>query len=74
MVVRRTATGKTLTSGAQVGIEKSMYLSLCRAHWEEETGRWPVAKPKAAKKKPSRKTHLKLAAANTPRPARRIKR
>ena len=76
MVVRRTATGKTLTTGDQVGIEKSMYLSLCRAHWEEETGRWPVAKPKAksAKKKPAKKTHLKLAAANTPRPPRRVKR
>lgn len=43
MVVRRTSDGKALTSGDQVGIEKSMYLSLCRAHWEEETGRWPVA-------------------------------
>jgi hypothetical protein len=85
MVVRRTADGKALTSGAQVGIEKSMYLSLCRAHWEEETGRWPVAKPKAkaktkaaakpvAKKKPAKKAQLRLAAANTPRAARRVKR
>jgi thymidine kinase len=49
MVVRRSADGKALTTGAQVGIEKSMYVSLCRIHWEEETGRWPVAKPKAAR-------------------------
>jgi len=64
MVVRRTADGKALTSGDQVGIEKSMYLSLCRTHWEEETGRWPVpsdkvrAKPapaRAARKKPAAK-------------------
>lgn len=85
MVVRRTAEGKALTSGAQVGIEKSMYLSLCRAHWEEETGRWPVAKPKAkakvkaatkpvAKKKPAKKAQLRLAAASAPRPERRVKR
>ncbi|RZA16386.1 MAG: thymidine kinase, partial [Lysobacteraceae bacterium] len=79
MVVRRTAEGKALTSGAQVGIAKDMYLSLCRAHWEEEMGRWPVAKPKTkakvtaaakplssktgAKKKPARKAQLRLAAA-----------
>lgn len=79
MVVRRTAEGKALTSGAQVGIEKSMYLSLCRAHWEEETGRWPAAKPKAkakavTKKKPAKKAQLKLAAASAPRPPRRVKR
>jgi thymidine kinase len=87
MVVRRTADGKALTSGDQVGIEKSMYLSLCRAHWEEETGRWPVAKPKAtakgktkavakpvARKKPAKKAQLRLAAATTPRAARRVKR
>ena len=57
-----TADGKALTSGAQVGIEKSMYLSLCRAHWEEETGRWPVAKPKAkaaTRKKPAKKPRLR---------------
>ena len=34
---------KTLTTGDQVRIEKSMYVSLCRMHWEEETNRWPVA-------------------------------
>lgn len=76
MVVRRTADGKALTTGDQVGIEKSMYVSLCRAHWEEETGRWPLAKPKAkaaARKKPAKKPRLRLAAANAPRPARRVK-
>ena len=71
MVVRRTSDGKTLTTGDQVGIEKSMYVSLCRMHWEEETSRWPAtstkAKPattrasrkkSAAKKKPSPRTSL----------------
>lgn len=51
MVVRRTSDGRAVTRGDQVGIEKSMYVSLCRSHWEEETGRWPVAsalKPKTA--------------------------
>jgi thymidine kinase len=52
MVVRRTAEGRALTSGDQIGIEKSMYVSLCRMHWEEETGRWPLAAaPKAARPK-----------------------
>ncbi len=52
MVVRRAADGRALTSGDQVGIEKSMYLSLCRVHWEEETGRWPLpAQTRAAKSK-----------------------
>jgi thymidine kinase len=87
MVVRRSADGRAVTSGDQVGIEKSMYVSLCRRHWEEETGRWPVAKPKAAKaaprakatKKPAKKakakaTPLKLAAAARARPPRRTKR
>lgn len=41
MVLRHTAEGGVATSGAQVDIEKSVYLSLCRAHWEEEMGRWP---------------------------------
>ena len=26
-------------------IEKSVYLSLCRRHWEEAVGRWPVKGP-----------------------------
>jgi thymidine kinase len=63
MVVRKTPDGKALTSGDQVGIEKSMYVSLCRMHWEEETGRWPVASdtvrakptPARARKKPAAK-------------------
>jgi hypothetical protein len=79
-----------LTSGDQVGIEKSMYLSLCRVHWEEETGRWPLpvpaksAKPKrAAAKAPARKKAkpgrevrpaLRVAAARTQQPPRRRQR
>ena len=29
---------QALTEGDQVAIEKSLYVSLCRKHWEEETG------------------------------------
>jgi thymidine kinase len=78
MVVRRTADGKALTTGAQVGIEKGMYLSLCRRHWVEETGSSQkpskAAKPAARKKRPAAKANLRLAAANTARPPRRTKR
>jgi thymidine kinase len=45
MVVRRDASGRVLTDGDQVSIEKSVYVSLCRKHWEEEVGRWPVMGP-----------------------------
>lgn len=45
MVVRKGADGRVLTEGSQVAIEKSVYVSLCRRHWEEETGRWPVKGP-----------------------------
>jgi thymidine kinase len=45
MVVRKGADGRVLTAGEQVSIEKSVYVSLCRKHWEEETGRWPVKGP-----------------------------
>lgn len=45
MVVRRGADGRVLTDGDQVSIEKSVYISLCRKHWEEETGRWPAKGP-----------------------------
>jgi thymidine kinase len=41
MVLRRDASGAAAVSGAQVSIEKSVYVSLCRKHWEDETGRWP---------------------------------
>lgn len=41
MVSRHAADGAVVTAGAQVDIEKSVYVSLCRKHWEEETGRWP---------------------------------
>lgn len=43
MVARQDASGATTTEGAQIDIEKSVYVSLCRKHWEEETGRWPPA-------------------------------
>jgi thymidine kinase len=45
MVVRRGMDGRVLTEGDQVSIEKSVYVSLCRKHWEEETGRWPAKGP-----------------------------
>ena len=45
MVVRKGADGRVLTAGDQVSIEKSVYVSLCRKHWEEETGRWPARGP-----------------------------
>lgn len=41
MVVRHDPAGKALTEGDQVAIEKSVYVSLCRKHWEEETGHLP---------------------------------
>ena len=45
MVVRQSADGRVLTDGDQVSIEKSVYISLCRRHWEEAVGRWPVKGP-----------------------------
>jgi thymidine kinase len=42
MVVRIGPDGKALTEGDQVSIEKTTYLSLCRRHWEERMGRFPV--------------------------------
>ena len=45
MVVRQDMSGRVLTDGDQVSIEKSVYLSLCRKHWEEAVGRWPVKRP-----------------------------
>lgn len=45
MVVRRDTEGGALTEGNQVSIEKSVYVSLCRRHWEEEIGRWPPKGP-----------------------------
>jgi thymidine kinase len=47
MVVRRGADGRVLIAGDQVSIEKSVYVSLCRKHWEEETGRWPAKGPRS---------------------------
>lgn len=48
MVVRKGADGRVQVAGDQVSIEKSVYVSLCRRHWEEETGRWPVMGPLSA--------------------------
>jgi thymidine kinase len=45
MVVRQSQDGRVLTQGEQVSIEKSVYISLCRQHWEEAVGRWPVKGP-----------------------------
>ena len=45
MVVRQSADGRVITDGEQVSIEKSVYVSLCRRHWEEAVGRWPVRGP-----------------------------
>ncbi|MBN9303712.1 MAG: thymidine kinase [Devosia sp. 67-54] len=45
MVVRKDEHGRVITEGSQVSIEKSIYVSLCRKHWEEEIGRWPVLGP-----------------------------
>ncbi len=45
MVVRQDQHGRVLLEGDQVSIEKSVYVSLCRKHWEQETGRWPVKGP-----------------------------
>ena len=42
MVLRKDATGEAALDGDTVQVEKDVYVSLCRAHWEEETGRWPV--------------------------------
>lgn len=42
MVARLDSHGDVATEGAQVDIEKSVYVSLCRKHWEDETGRWPA--------------------------------
>jgi thymidine kinase len=47
MVVRQDTEGRVLLEGDQVSIEKSVYVSLCRRHWEQETGRWPVKGPSA---------------------------
>lgn len=45
MVVRQTEDGRTITEGEQISIEKQIYTSLCRKHWEEEMGRWKASKP-----------------------------
>lgn len=43
MVVRLDGSGQVITEGAQVDIGgNDKYVSLCRRHWEEKTGRWPA--------------------------------
>ncbi len=49
MVVRMDESGNVLTKGDQVAIGKDVYLSLCRKHWEEYTGRWPASGPNSPK-------------------------
>lgn len=39
MNLRRDKDGAAVTTGAQVGVEKSDYKSLCRKHWREALGR-----------------------------------
>ena len=43
MVLRHDPSGAVTTSGEQIAVEKSLYESLCRRHWEDETGRFPAA-------------------------------
>lgn len=38
MVLRRNASGEAAISGAQIEIEKDVYISLCRKHWDDEMG------------------------------------
>ncbi len=45
MVVRRNEHGRVQTEGSTVEPEKADYISLCRRHWEEAFGRWPVKGP-----------------------------
>lgn len=45
MVVRRNEHGRVQTDGDTVAPEKADYVSLCRKHWEEAFGRWPVKGP-----------------------------
>lgn len=68
MVVRKGPDGQVATAGDQIGIEKAMYVSLCRRHWEEETGRWPTAAPAKTPPQIAREVRPKKAAA-TRKPA-----
>lgn len=47
MVIRMDEHGNALTEGDQVSIGKSVYVSLCRKHWEAEMGRWPPRTPES---------------------------
>jgi thymidine kinase len=71
MVARMTPGGKAIIAGDQIGIDKDIYVSLCRTHWSEVTGKASPPRPKkpavAAKavKKPAKR------AAEKARPARK---
>ncbi|MBI1359171.1 MAG: thymidine kinase [Alphaproteobacteria bacterium] len=67
MVVRKGPDGAVVTAGDQIGIEKAMYVSLCRRHWEEEMGRWPAVTPARSRAPRSQETRPKKAAATHPR-------
>jgi thymidine kinase len=41
MVARLGPDGRALTEGEQISIDKTTYVSLCRRHWKERTGRTP---------------------------------
>ena len=49
MVIRMDEKGNVLTSGDQVSIGRDVYESLCRKHWEEQTGSWPLSGPDSPK-------------------------
>lgn len=69
MVVRRDEKGRAVRAGAQIGVERAQYDSLCRLHWEEEMGRVKRPRQAAAKKAPAQK--LRLAASESARPPKR---
>jgi len=78
MVVRRNRDGRALTQGEQVSIDKSLYVSLCRRHWEEETGRWPPPASRRARDKQEAQAANSTSAGRTsatrtlPKPAPRM--
>jgi thymidine kinase len=38
MVLRHGADGAVVRDGAQVAVDKALYVSLCRRHWEDAMG------------------------------------
>ncbi len=70
MVARMTADGKAMLSGDQIGIDKSIYVSLCRPHWADAMiqAKWKAlprrtAKPRAVAAKAAKKPTKRPAAA-----------